>query len=77
MGVESSVTFQRLEQDWYRSDFDPFAQSARQFPYFFCSDAQNYPLEVAYVWTREDIRPSYADWDNFTVAWPLEGIGHL
>jgi hypothetical protein len=76
MGVESSISFARLQQDWYRSDFDPFVRSARQFPYFLAWNPEQYPLEVAYGWTREDIRPSYAEWDFFSVSWNIEGIGN-
>ena len=76
MGVESSISFARLQQDWYRSEFDLFVKSARQFPYFIAWHPLLYPLEVAYVQTREDIRPSYVEWDYFSVSWNMEGIGN-
>jgi len=76
MGVESSIAFARLESDWYRSTFDQFVKSARQFPYFLAWNPELYPLEVAYVQTRADIRPSYVEWDYFSVSWNVEGIGN-
>ena len=51
-------------------------KSARQFPYFFGWHPEDYPEEVAFAWTREDIRPSYVEWDFFSVGWNLEGIGN-
>ena len=76
MGVETSISFARLQSDFYRDEFDLFVKSARQFPYFLAWNPELYPLEVAYVWTREDIRPSYVEWDFFSVQWPMEGIGN-
>jgi hypothetical protein len=75
-GVQSPISFMRLEHDWYRENFDPFVKSARQFPYFFSWAPANYPEEVAYVWTQEDIRPSYSEWDRFSVTWNMVGIGN-
>ena len=75
-GVSTSVSFARLQQDWYRSDFDPFVKSARQFPYFFGWHPEAYPTEVAFVWTREDIRPSYSEWEHLGATWNMEGIGN-
>lgn len=76
MGVESSISFARLQSDFYRDSFDPFVKSARQFPYFLAWHPLDYPLEVCYGWTREDIRPSYVEWDFFSVSWNIEGIGN-
>lgn len=76
MGVEGGVSFQRLEHDWYRDAFDPFVRAARQFPYFFAWRPEDYPREVAYVWTTQDIHPSYSEWDRFSVSWNMIGIGN-
>lgn len=76
MGVESSISFARLQSDFYRDSFDPFVKAARQFPYFLAWHPLDYPLEVCYAWTPEDIRPSYVEWDFFSVTWNIEGIGN-
>lgn len=76
MGVAGSVSYQRLQQDWYRSYFDPFAKAARQFPYFFAWNPSAYPLEVGYVWTQADIKPAYTEWDFLGVTWEMQGIGN-
>jgi hypothetical protein len=76
MGVSGSVSFQRLQQDWYRENFDPFVLSARQYPYFFAWNPEQYELEVVYAWTGEDIKPVYVEWDFFGVTWAMQGIGN-
>jgi hypothetical protein len=75
-GVESSISFTRLEHDWYRTVFDPFVKSARSKPYFFAWRPADYPEEVAYVVTEEDIRPSYSEWIYFATTWNMKGIGN-
>jgi hypothetical protein len=75
-GVEASISFTRLDHDWYRTVFDEFVKSARSKPYFFSWRPEDYPEEVAYVVTTEDIRPSYSEWIYFAVSWTMRGIGN-
>ena len=57
-GFETSVDFTRLKPDWYRANFQPFVESAKQEPFFFAWRPVSYPSEVGYCWTDSDIRPS-------------------
>jgi hypothetical protein len=75
-GVESPISFTRLEHDWWRETFDEFVKSAQQFPYFFAWRPEDYPEEVAYVETVKDIRPSYSEWIYFATTWNMKGIGN-
>jgi hypothetical protein len=75
-GVEAPISFTRLEHDWYRTVFDEFVKSARSKPYFFSWRPEDYPEEVAYVVTTEDIRPSYSEWIYFATTWNMKGIGN-
>jgi hypothetical protein len=75
-GVEAPISFTRLDHDWWRDVFDDFVKSARQYPYFFSWRPQDYPEEVAYVETVEDIRPSYSEWIYFAASWNMKGIGN-
>lgn len=78
MGVASEVNFQNLDQDWYRTTFDPFVKHARRFPYFFAWWPEQYPLEIAYVWTDQDIAGTYMGLiDLMQVNWSMNGIGNL
>jgi len=76
-GVMSSVGFRSLTAAWVRSYFDPFSKSARNLPYFFAWNPQDYPQEVGYVWTDKDIVPAYSGEIVFgmEVSWSMKGIG--
>lgn len=57
-GYETSVELPRLKPDWYRSQFQPFVDSAKENPFFFAWRPVSYPSEVGYCWTDSDIRAS-------------------
>lgn len=77
-GVATQIAFKNIDHDWYRENFDPFAESARVYPFFWAWSPVDYPAEVAFLWLppgNEDIRPEYADLpDRFDVAFEVEGI---
>lgn len=77
LGVRTSASFQHLSASWYRSEFDPFVRHVRKgFPYFFAWRPDDYPLEVGYVWTDQDIVPTnMGKRDYLQVSWPIKGIG--
>lgn len=76
-GVTGSASFRHLAAPWYRANFDPFVQSARQFPFFFGWRPADYPREVAYAWSDDDIRPSNMGVRDFMqVSFKMQGIGH-
>lgn len=75
-GVKGSAAFKYLDADWVRLNFDAFIKSARQYPYFFAWNPENFPAEVAYVWTAQDIVPAYMGVINqMEVSWEMKGIG--
>jgi hypothetical protein len=75
-GVHATAKFDNLTESWYRSYFDPFVKNARLYPYFFAWNPQVWPLEVGYVWTPDDIVPSYAQSNVLSVQWQMFGIGN-
>lgn len=75
-GLQTEASFSHLTQSWYRAYFDPFVKSARQYPYFFAWNPQDFPLEVGYMWSDSDIAPQYATIDRFDVSWKMVGIGN-
>lgn len=76
-GVSGSALYKHLTPSWYRSQFDPFVESARRYPYFYAWRPSSYPLEVAYVWTGQDIAPSNMGvLDFMQVSWNMNGIGN-
>lgn len=75
-GYTGSVKFDNLDADWYRTNFDPFVQSARRFPYFFAWRPGERTDEVVYAWTGDDIAPAYEGFMDFmSVSWNLQALG--
>jgi hypothetical protein len=56
-GLASSLSWKYLEDTWIRDYFDPFRVAARTVPFFIAWRPYEYPTEVAYAWTNEDIVP--------------------
>lgn len=53
--TESDITFEKFTAAWYRTNFDPFLQSAEQdVPFFLAWSPDDYPDEVAYCWLTAD-----------------------
>lgn len=56
-GASTTIALNNLSAPWVRSDFFPFMESARTYPFFFSWRATAaYADEVAYCWTKQDIR---------------------
>jgi hypothetical protein len=76
-GVETSYSFRHLTAAWVRANFDPFVKAARKFPYFVGWRPDDFPLEVDYGWTPEDIRVSNMGIRDFMqVTFPVVGWGY-
>ena len=76
-GVSGTFDFRHLTAAWYRANFDPFVKAARNRPYFIGWRPETFPLEVAYVWTLDDIKPMNMGLrDYLAVSFPARGIGH-
>lgn len=76
-GVAGQVAFKYLDPEWYRAYFEPFAKSARRYPYFYIWWPEHYPTEVAYVWSDKDIVGKYQgqrEW--MQVGFNMQGIGN-
>lgn len=75
-GMKSSASWRYLTADFYRDSFDPFVEAARQFPFFFAWRPGDWPLEVAYAWCPDDIKPTNMGVKDFMqVSLPMNGIG--
>ena len=75
LGFRSSAPFKNLSNDWYRLYFQPFVVHARTLPYFFAWNLEQYPTDVGYCKTSEDITPSYGSLDMFNVSFDMVGFG--
>jgi hypothetical protein len=58
-GASTSIALDNLTAAWVRSDFYPFMESARTYPFFFAwRPTATYSDEVAYCWIDKDIKVS-------------------
>lgn len=75
-GVEFNIRFQHLDADWVRSDMQEFIDHARTKAFGWLWHPQDYPAELAYVWTRDgDIRPEHAGLPNrVNVSFGVYGV---
>lgn len=75
-GVSSKYSYKNLTASWVRSCFDKFILSAREYPFFIAWRPLDFPREVAYGWTTDDISPSNMGIkDLMQVDFQVQGIG--
>lgn len=73
-GFKTSAAFRHLEPEWYRENFDPFARTARTYPFGFAWRPEAWPDEVAYCWSESPLRPSNMGVKDFMqVTVPMTG----
>ena len=75
LGYKTSADWANLENDWYRFYFQPFVISARTLPFYFAWNLLQYPLDVGYCKTSEDISPAYGVKTRFNVSFSMVGFG--
>ena len=75
LGYKTSADWSNLENDWYRFYFQPFVKSARTLPFYFAWNLLQYPLDVGYCKTSEDIAPSYGVKTRLNVSFSMVGFG--
>lgn len=74
-GKKSSFDWTHLGAQWYRDNFDPFVELARDRPFFIAWRPSLFPDEVAYAWTTGDIVPSNMGLgDLMQVSVPVEAL---
>lgn len=74
-GSAMSVAFRHLTHSWYETNFDPFVENARRYPFFFAWRPNGYPDTLGYVWANQDISPTTMGIRNFVeVGFEMEGL---
>lgn len=75
--LNTSFSWKNLTADWYRENFDLFVLSARRYPFFIAWRPHEYPEEIGYCWTQNDIIPSNTGVKDFMqVSVDVSGIGY-
>jgi len=73
-GVESSINFDMITASWGRADFQRFVESAINKAYYLSWNPSEYPNEVVFGWTDEDIGISYTgDGALMSASWAFKG----
>lgn len=73
-GVGTTFEWKNLTSDWYRENFDPFVVYARSNPFFIAWRYAEFPYEVGFVWTTDDIKPQNTGPRDFmSVSMSVEG----
>lgn len=67
--LSSSVSFQYLDDEWYRQVMRPFVQRGRGTPFFFSGFPESHPREAGYAWLTSDPRPEFigSEWVNISL----------
>jgi hypothetical protein len=66
--LNTSVSFQYLEDSWYREHLRPLVREGRGAAFFYSGLPDSHPEEAGYAWLVSDPRPSFieAGWVNIT-----------
>lgn len=72
----TSISVDNLEPDWYRANFDEFADAASgDTPFFFGWRPTTYWNEVGYAWAMRDIIPENQRSNGMmSVSFPIQGL---
>lgn len=67
--LSTSVSFQYLQDSWYRANLRPLVKEGRGTPFFYSGFPNSHPEEAGYAWLTSDPRPSFieANWVNITL----------
>lgn len=73
---KTSAAWNNLGDNWYRTYFQPFVESAKTLPFYFAWNLDQHPNDVGYCMTSADIAPSYSGVrDLFSVSFDMIGVG--
>lgn len=77
VGFSGDFRWRHLSPSWYRANFDPFVEAARTQPFFVAWRPSDYPAEIVYGWTPDDIKPSNMGLHNLMeVGMRVHGYGN-
>ena len=73
-GAGTDIALKNLTAAWVRQYFQPFMEAARSYPFFWAWRPGDYPDEIGYVWTNQDITPSnQGQADLMQVSFSVDG----
>jgi hypothetical protein len=72
--LESSVSFQNLDDEWYRQYLRPFVKQGRGSTFFFSGFPDSHPREAGYAWLTADPRPDFIEGLRVNLTLDMGGI---
>lgn len=72
--LKSSVTFQNLDDSWYRQFMRPFVAKGRGATFFFSGFPDSHPREAGYAWLTADPRPDFIEALRVNLSLEMGGI---
>jgi hypothetical protein len=72
--LSSSVSFQYLDDEWYRQTMRPFVQRGRGTPFFFSGFPESHPREAGFAWLTSDPRPDFIGSEWVNISFDMGGI---
>lgn len=74
-GLSTSISVKNLNDAWVNQYFEPFRQAAKLKPFFFAWNLLQYPNDVGFCRTTEDIKTVYSGARNLhDVNFNLQGV---
>jgi hypothetical protein len=75
MGFKAPIAFQDLTPSWVRANLSPFVDAARLYPYGLVWNPADFPEDVVYGRTTDDIAVRYmGDRPLMETSWMVEGF---
>jgi len=73
---QSAISFQMLDEAWYRSQMAPFVRAAnRMQPFFFAPQPQTHPEDAAYAWFPQPAIPVFkTEFDTVDISLQLRAV---
>lgn len=72
-GVEYTITQDYVTPEWVRSTWEPFIEHAERRPFFYAWRVDDYPAEIAYLWSIGDPEVNVATVTYYSVSLPCAG----
>jgi len=76
-GVSTSVSMDMITAPWARTDFQAIVENALSNAYYFAWNPLEYPDEVIFGWTDDDVGISYTgDANLMSASWDIKGFSY-
>lgn len=72
--LSTSVSFQYLDDSWYRANLRPLVREGRGAAFFYSGLPDSHPEEAGYAWLTSDPRPNFIEAGWVNISFEIGGI---